>query len=77
MSNGVDFPREAAPGPGDVATQSTRHVGERPPSPASEDSCRSGQGGGHDSEMGDGCLVPLLAQPASTAPTYRRSLFRC
>ncbi len=62
LSDGFDVSREPAPGPDDVAT-------------ASEDSCRSGQGGGREAEMSDGGIVPVLAQPASTAPTYRRSLF--
>jgi len=76
MSDGFDVSREPVPGPDDVATQYMRHAGELPPSPASEDSCRSGQGGGREAEMSDGGIVPVLAQPSSTAPTYRRSLFR-
>lgn len=70
MSDGFDVLREAAPGPDDVATQYLRHADERPLSPASEGSCRSDQGGGRDAEMGDGCVLPVLTQPASTAPTY-------
>ncbi len=78
MSDGFDVSRNPAPGPDDVATQYMRDMrgaGEQPPSPASDDLRRSGQGGGRDADMGDG-VVPTFAQPASTARTYRRSLFR-
>lgn len=75
MSDGIDVPGEAANGRDDAAAQSTRHAGE-PHNPAAETSYSSGQSGGSDADLGDGGIGPLLGQPASTAPSYRRSLFR-
>ncbi len=71
MSNGYNVPREAAPGPDDIGSQSLRYAGEQAASAAPAVFCRSGQDGDRDAESG---LMPVLSQPASNAP--RRSLFR-
>lgn len=73
MSNGSDVP---APGSDGAATRYVQHAGEQSAIPDSEVSGRSGQGSGDHADMDDGWAVPVLAQPAPNAPTYRRSLFR-
>ncbi|GEM_PF-4461207 len=76
MDKSSDAPEGLTSGFSDAYTEYHRDASDQQPGPASDADSRFENDGEQEAETGDECLVLALVQPASAAPTYRRSLFR-
>lgn len=80
MTKNSEVPERPTSGFSNVDTQYRQEASDQQSEPASEIQSRFDNDNHNDNEQeaetGDECFVLALIQPASAAPTYRRSLFR-